>query len=171
MEESDGNKKIKIEGTLYGYKYHQLGLAEVIIQLLNFNYGSYHNWDVIKFMNESKEKGNDFTIGDIRYVLDKLVADKIIERKENEEFTYKLLLQGKEILQTHKTFTDYIYNKVTSELEETKLIKEERDLNIKVLKKNHYKLKYFWLFFIINLIVTVGVALLTAYLVFKFEWN
>jgi hypothetical protein len=171
MGKSTETKKVKTEGTLYGYKYHQLGLAECIIQLLNYNYGSYHNLDVIKFINDSKEKGNHFDLSDIRYVLDKLVSDKILERNENEEFSYKLLLQGREILQTHKTFTDYIYNKVTSELEEKESIQKERDLTIDNLQRSIFKQKHAIWYFLANIVVTVGVALLTACLVSKFGWK
>ncbi|PCH66602.1 MAG: hypothetical protein COC06_12490 [Bacteroidales bacterium] len=48
---------------------------------------------------------------------------------------------------------------------------EVKDKTLEHLNRSIFKQKHSWIFFIANIIITIGVALLTAYLVTKFGWK
>jgi ABC-type transport system involved in multi-copper enzyme maturation permease subunit len=84
---------------------------------------------------------------------------------------YRLLVKGRDIIQSYKDFTKYLLEKKTEERKNERLDKEIRTKTLENLNRSIFKQKHAIWFFLANLIVTIAVALLTAYLVFKFGWK
>ena len=155
----------------FGYTPIQLEAVDIILEILNKKYGSLIRIMPMDVIQPLEDRNMVLTVYDFRYVLDKLVADKVIEIPEDKKRTGKLLEKGREIIEGHGEYLEYIKSIVDKKYQKEKLDKDVKEKTLEHLERSIFKQKHSWLFFIANIIVTIGVAILTAYLVFNFGWK
>ncbi|MDE5421824.1 hypothetical protein L3073_06365 [Ancylomarina sp. DW003] len=157
------------DNKLCGYSTLQLTLSNLLLERLNKSYGTGCQADLNILLNGFNEKGLNYKKGDLLYTIDKLKEEGLIEASINNfnDCSIGILPKGREVIVIHGSFRNYIKH----ESEKIKLDKKIKELTVEHLNRSIFKQKHAWLYIVINIIVTIGVALLTAYLVFKFGWK
>lgn len=151
---------------IYSLNKQQLLYANYIMNELSSDYKNFHKINYYK-INKSIEDfvGEKLTDNDALYVLNKLENDFFFIEKHYDIDMYKITLNGAEILQKHKELILYLMSEIINRYEELNESLQEKakqdeidNLTIKQLKGSIFQIKYWWLFLIINAIISLIIA-------------
>ncbi len=167
---------IELINSSFGLTKVQIYFADYFTAYLDNQYGTpcYVFEDLAK-ENIKENYELELTDTDIKYTLDKLEYD--LHAIENTyKRLYKMSSIGHEILQKHKQLSVYLcvdidraLDSAVNSIDEQKTKKEIDDLTIKSLKGNIFQVKKWWLFLILNALITIGVTIFTAYVIKKMD--
>ena len=171
MIDLNDKEKGKDSAKKLGFTVQQIIAADYIIAMLNEDFGNNMSLLTGHVITEMNSRGLNFDGKDFRFVTEMLEQDKIIVKHKQMAHQYRLLAKGRDIIQSHKDFTSYLLDKKAKESENEELDKAIKEKTLENLNRSIFKQKHAIWFFAANIVVTVGIALITAFLVFKFGWK
>ncbi|MCT4586245.1 MAG: hypothetical protein N4A71_00330 [Carboxylicivirga sp.] len=150
----------------------QLLAANYILDNLKGKFGDYRSVNDRYLRNDfSKEHGVQITDSDIDYVLD-LLKYKFYFVSEGQTPRYCTISQdGFGTLQEHENFISYLVSDYVERVEAVIKNQEEelqeqkiKELTIKQLRGNIFQVKWWWMFLLINAVLSFGVAIAVKFI-------
>jgi len=166
----------EIHALVYRYTLVQAKAIDIILKELNIRYGNYNIIEPNYIRDKLKKDLSGFTLNqfslyDYNYITEKLIEDGYVKNNDNTKHEFKITTKGKELIIPYENFEEYLKSKfelnrqveIEQNLEKKK--KEALDkLQIESLERGISKMKYWWLFILLNIVITISVSIGIEYI-------
>ncbi|MCB2196465.1 MAG: hypothetical protein KQH79_11445 [Bacteroidetes bacterium] len=161
--------------SVYKMTKQQVFIANELLSVLNERYNNYQYIEYFHYKKKIEEKyGFECTERDYDFAIDKLENEFSLIDKHYDDSRYQITLDGRDLYQEHSDFLEYLDDKIEYLIEKSKEQQEEKNLKsqidnltLKQLRGTIFQVNKWWLIVIINAFVSIGVAVLVAFLIKK----